>query len=120
MKDMEAKDLRLGNLVNNERGEVIRIVPSFILDIHYRKLIGAPEIFKPIELNDEWLIKLGCTGINHYSYGMTGWIGDFKVGITDGNAWLSIFGEPNGEYYVDLQYVHTFQNLMYALTGTEI
>jgi hypothetical protein len=111
---INANELRIGNIVLSK--------PLFGNDKTYKEtIIGASEIlrcvnnsldFDPIPLTEEWLLKCGGVHLqgkpnNQYR------IGDRLI-------------MERGKYFYDyasnvkLEFVHTFQNFIYALTGTEL
>lgn len=68
---------------------------------------------EPIELTTEWLEKFGYKKTNGYGYKIFGnWLQEEK----DDTTW---YYNVNGNL-VDVPYVHTFQNLIHALTGKEL
>lgn len=102
---MNKQELRIGNYVNHNGFAPITIDAVDI--IHCQQ---HPEAYKPIELTEEWLLKLGFIIDN-------GW---FKIG------YLKLF--PIRDLYYraivpitkDIKYVHQLQNLYFALTGEEL
>jgi hypothetical protein len=112
---MEAKELRIGNLILNGAGNVSTVSSETIIDV-ILKHIGA----EPIILTQEWLMKLGAkkevldagSGIGFYdSYS----IGDYELSHVFTNMWgiIGIECKP-------IKYVHQLQNLYFALTGLEL
>ena len=73
------------------------------------------EMFEPIPLTEDWLKKFGFKRIIHREYD---WILD-DIGICwdedDKCFWIEINGKE-----IELRYVHTLQNLYFALTGKEL
>lgn len=115
---IEAKDLRIGNLVNkslrsgNGRTIIDKIGPQDIVRC-YENI--SHFIYTGIPITEEWLLKFGF----HMSYGLTGKV--FRLGL------YFIIGY-DGIYYIELgkgmnieiKYVHQLQNLYFALTQTEL
>jgi len=121
---MEANELRIGNYVY-EKGK--------LKELHSISNHNAKDYSKtkPIPLTEEWLVKLGCSLISH----------DFKnyysMELVDN---LHFYSNPKrsgfviGEFececgqvtddidvdIIEVKYVHTFQNLYFALTGEEL
>lgn len=119
---MEAKDLRIGNLIQDVKhkspwriecflGSSMATVDAGLVnfatdDLHDIEL----NEHEPIALNEKWLVRLGFIDgekngiklirINEYYY----------VCFVNGSKSLS----------VDIKYVHQLQNLYYALTGVEL
>ena len=122
---MKAAELRIGNYYRSLKFD--RPVKLDLSDLYELcvKADGATddppidEMFEPIPLTGEWLIKLGfekmvyeagsviydknCSRIRYYSYNET-----FEWQSNDG------FDE------VQLEYVHQLQNLYFAMTGEEL
>lgn len=121
---MNAKDLRIGNLVHYMVEDELDDRKSWneinIIDAEDILYLEACEVnkwqhsYSPIPLTEEWLEKLG-----------------FKVGGKDFGKYIecasriiiSLDYERNG-YQIDshakLEYVHQLQNLNYARTGEEL
>jgi hypothetical protein len=122
---MKSNELRIGNYVlfnksNNEIG-CITSVETFVsnqfkvgfdnrIDIKY-----YDDEIKPIPLTEEWLLKFG-----------------FRIGKTEEYyelEFVEMFGYDNEDWNfkylgnlikLDLKYVHSLQNLYFALTGEEL
>lgn len=124
---MKATELRLGNLVENQKGNIEPIlglytIPNYV-EVTTENRVGLAGDFKPIPLTEEWLERFGFEekmiyNSIHYE------LGDFKVYINIDN------GQPSGffDYHrvsmigikAQLDYVHQLQNLYFALTGEEL
>ncbi|MCT3817806.1 hypothetical protein HZQ56_17860 [Elizabethkingia anophelis] len=106
---MEAKQLRIGNYVNHNG-----FVPVTIDAVDIIHCQQHPEAYKPIELTEEWLLKLGFIKSKFSS-------NCFK--ITNGYKFDFAGGEV---LYLDsirlehIKYVHQLQNLHFALGGEEL
>ncbi|MCT4157019.1 hypothetical protein CMU68_10170 [Elizabethkingia anophelis] len=106
---MEGKELRIGNYVNHNGFAPITIDAVDI--IHCQQ---HPEAYKPIELTEEWLLKLGFNKSKFSS-------NCFK--ITNGYKFDFAGGEV---LYLDsirlehIKYIHQLQNLHFALGGEEL
>jgi hypothetical protein len=130
---MEAKDLRIGNLVffpfTNETVEIVGINAHESIDLQLNKTIINTISFrkdlnlycepidkiKPIPLNAEWFEKLGYYDVNMPSH----FIKD-EMTIDEHRFWNcnGIFiDDKNG---VRVKYVHQLQNLYYALQQKEL
>lgn len=115
---MKANELRIGNWIHSSSLNKDRQVWSFY-DLHY-----FLENMKPIELTEEWLIKLGFKdkqeevencNINYtYSKNPQFWIQ--KHTEVDEH----IFYGLNNSIEVFIKSVHQLQNLFYCLTGKEL
>ena len=102
---MKARELRVGNLVNFD---------DTLLKFEFESGWNLDYI-KPIELTDEWLIKLGFE-----SDGIEWWNGIICLGIfKDGLNYLPT-EEINYRVGQKFEYVHQIQNLHYAITGDEL
>ena len=106
---MKAKDLRIGNLIKyqNETLDVKHLKTT--LSLCGDKVIYYREI-EPIQLTEEWLIKFGFVKeIDGYSLDP----------LTIGKYWI----RHNFAQLIQsdkIKYVHTLQNLYFALTGKEL
>jgi hypothetical protein len=122
---MKANELRIGNIVLNDRVENIIVAIAEPLNIvglrtPQGNLINADiELIKPIPLTEEWLLKFGFELLTDkkegykntsYSHG--------KIPILlywDGSRLSTTFWQGN-----EMRFVHQLQNLIFALTGTEL
>jgi hypothetical protein len=103
---MEAKELRIGNLIKFPFNEKPIIVSEAVIKYCFED----NKLYDPIPLTDEWLLKLG-----------------FKL---ENNAYwnenVSILGLENDRYIhfdggrVFIRTVHQLQNLFFALKGKEL
>ncbi len=130
---MDAKELRLGNLIDND-GVIIET------DRYIIKNSNMPTVwehYKPIPLTEDWLVKLGFQKHKeHGRYGYRYFIGVADYGFTverDFNEHLSHFfghewydsGNDDDDHKpwiisFNLKYVHSLQNLYFALTSKEL
>lgn len=133
---MEANELRIGNLVDwideieYKSCYVTTIGDSGDVCLIHNDAVISTELkyCTPIPLTEEWLLKFGfekeegedmILGINHaldicYDHN--------KIGLRD-YIETSPFGKGNmviSTSYVDCEYVHQLQNLVFALTGEEL
>ncbi len=112
---MKANELRIGNLVLNQ-GELVELTKQ-----KFKMAVisfNCQEI-EPIPLTYEWLNKFGSDG--HYGHYIS--LNDEKGGAID-------FSDINDLYLVNewhenfpltkIKYVHSLQNLYFALTGKEL
>jgi hypothetical protein len=115
MKEMEAKELRVGNIV--------RYADSVYLDGGKVTEVGdiiqyETDYYQPIPLTEEWLLKFGIYDLNTLSFKM----GDLFYDLE--NKELGICGAESCTsemiFYSKCEYVHQLQNLYFALTGTEL
>lgn len=103
---MEAKELRIGNLVSwKDSGKEFKITLQSLYE-------GANLDWKPIPLTEEWLLNFGYFKLDHN--------GSVHFVVKGHIIWLCnnlIVCEKNG---VILKYVHQLQNLYFALTNEEL
>lgn len=123
---MKANELRIGNLIKAGIYGNVKII-CFIYDeikisinpgtidrtIHFK--VSECE---PIELTEEWLLKFGFEKCDSpceqgYTNGIyklfSNSIGEINICLMDFNDW-----------YICLEYVHSLQNLYFALTSEEL
>ena len=113
---MEAKELRLGNLIYNGIREVFKVNAMTIgyFDISQATL-GA---FKPIPLTEEWLIKFGFEKNVRYGVEFTKYC-KYKNFNIEVSVYLLDGKYVTGDDF-EINYVHQLQSLYYALTGEEL
>lgn len=119
---MEAKELRIGNLVYYENDKVTEeISTTNLIFIEYWNLNKGknktePENrYKPIPLTEEWLFKFG------FELNNKGWSKDNIDYFIEYND--NIFDVVAYSFYyiiAQIKYVHQLQNLYFALTGKEL
>ncbi len=118
MKQLEAKDLRIGNLVINIcNNEAVEVVIGVFEDEIYLSSNSSLKIedLTPIPLTEEWLLKLGLVyNDERKSYG-----NETKLSV------LKVCSSFVAEVYEDaavkqVRYVHELQNLYHAITGNEL
>jgi len=113
---MKATELRIGNYVEFNMHE-----PNYHHPIEDGIDIDNADIWNPIPLTEEWLLKFGfCQSEKDEVY----YDGLFNYAL---NSYKSIWhfyahNEVNGNKWFlrDLQYVHQLQNLYFALIGEEL
>lgn len=108
---MNVTELRIGNLVISRKG-----VSEKIVSIEIRNM-AHHDYFYPIPLNKAWLIKAGfefcfeLLAYTHPKYPFTIYGNEFIV---------SSRGGYRDEYKSKIKFVHSLQNIFFALTGTEL
>lgn len=116
---MKANELRIGNFVSqlysfgcdgNKKPEW-RIWELDLLDI--QDVQSRPEIYNPIPLTEEWLVRFGFEKRKFsYLYGYGNFLYDYRLKLW---TW---YGIQLHDYLIT--YVHQLQNLYFALTGQEL
>lgn len=103
---MESTELRIGNLLKTEKGNVEPIVgiyttPDYI-EVSTETQIGLAEDFKPIPLTKDWLRKADIEWMVIYNHS---------------DVWTFRIGD---DFRVDVRFIHEIQNLHYALYKEEL
>lgn len=100
---MNAKDLRIGNFVNDENG-----ITQIQLGDFYNMEIDRNCPYNPIPLTEEWLLKFGFRQIDKYSFAYKGFfIHKRKIGFKYSKKLI-------------INSVYQLQNLYFALTNEEL
>lgn len=120
---MKIEELKIGNLVKAKNNkidffyitDILRSGYLFLSDGYEDGYDSSIKDIEPIELTDEWLIKLGFE-----TDGLKWWNGIICLGIfKDGLNYL-----PTEEIHYTVgkkvEYVHQLQNLHYAITADEL
>lgn len=107
---MEAKELRIGNLVNRD-GKNIVINSGYEIDNYEGQ-------YKPIPLTEEWLLKFGF----EIKLKLSGHNGFYLNGfyIIKSNYVFELLIEGSSVILSKIKFVHQLQNLYFALTGQEL
>jgi hypothetical protein len=132
---MNAQELRLGNLVKDRAGKVIRIdffdflhkaysckfgQMMFLDDEEVHPMTEYTDYAEPIPLTEEWLLKLGFIEKKPWFFEIK--MGDYELGIN--RIPLTAQIQSDGEFLAFLtnrtKYVHQLQNLYFAITGEEL
>ena len=122
---MKANDFRIGNTIDVS-GIICNITcmeeQRLTTDYQNHWYLGFDEI-EPIPLNEEWLLRLGFDSVNSKSLCES----IFIVLDQDGdlfNIFLHQMNTQGGEDVIllnnTIKYVHSLQNLCYALNGREL
>jgi len=130
---MKAKDLRIDSIYDSVRWkQPVKLQLSDLNELYYRCYGAAldseiiAEMFKPIELTEEWLIKLELIKQRDKPNDKYIWLFSFAG---DFDCYFNVFGrneiciEQYSEGALELEhikYVHQLQNLYFALTGKEL
>lgn len=116
---MEAKELRIGNLVKvfDYKPKVEFDTIATITQYGWETVNGYNGI-EPIPLTEEWLLKFGFEINRHFAR-----LNNFELGfITREKNWQLEYSIGTiGKWILkDIEYVHQLQNLYFALTGEEL
>jgi len=112
---MEAKELRIGNLVNAEKSNCFFSQGIYEVSIDTFEIIQhfkGIEDLQPIHITEDWLLKFGFKQDS-----------DLKNSLVKNAIW---FNKVNMEatYFSQklrkINYVHQLQNLYFALTGEDL
>lgn len=130
---MKSNELRIGNLINDEYGNLFEIKALLLLSARIERIKDNENIkpyhrnipygkLKPIPLTGEWLIKLGFEkSINNF-YVLSDLSYKDKIIYTDFLRWNEL-AQDNEVYLLklaDIEYIHELQNLYFALIGNEL
>jgi hypothetical protein len=115
---LTAKDLRVGNWVQNKFGTPYQVTASIILEFSN---FGVKD--EPIPLTEEWLLRFGFEFIGYggnksYSHKFKSeenYGGGFQISMIKGWRYHANLG-----HMVYIEYVHQLQNLFHSLTGEEL
>lgn len=109
---MEAKDLRIGNLIRY----IDKIVVCDVNIIYaISKYISPIKLYTPIEITEEWLKKLGFLRDDEINY--IWYLPDISIAYNVNDNCIEIV--DSWEFGKRI-YVHELQNIYYALTGREL
>jgi hypothetical protein len=132
---MKAQELRLGNLIQDtihpeRQCKVFRLTSGNDFNITYqydksKELSYSKEnidALQPIPLTKEWLIMAGLSKVKSFD---DSWlIGNFRLEPSSlclhGYGFRIRISLTESVWLNDVDYVHQFQNLYFALTGTEL
>ena len=106
-----SKELRVDNLILH----LGRIHKTNSGDIALLEGKGFEEDYKPIPLNQEWLLKFGFEYVNPFGYRIKR--GCFVKDDLETNGY---YFRWNGQTLSLIYYVHQLQNLHYCLCGEEL
>ncbi len=122
---MEARELRIGNLIKSGKG-----IYKVISISHYKDstdiitvsndgvVIPYPCTYKPIPITEEWLLQFGFEYFEeNNSYQLFTEFGFYIWGRINDGFNIYVNSDEVGE---NIKYIHTLQNIYFALTGTEL
>ena len=115
---IKINELRAGNWVDNGAGDRYIIDTSWFIDIISFAQENGDTNVKGIPLTEEWLIKFGFEKVEETLYESF----DKSFGVENGFTTMSWMENTLSIDMMDIkcEYVHTLQNLYFALTGEEL
>ena len=113
---MDVKELRIGNYLSIGKTQQIQLKESLFALLLTKD--ASIEIFLPIPLTEEWLVKFGFRC--RFDIGYNGWYSPNILGES-----IRIFELENGWFkyssaHTVIKNLHQLQNLYYALTNEEL
>ena len=126
---LKTEELRIGNLVyfndnmfpgkENQIVEIIKISKNFVYDkTNKNTIIGELENYKPIEINQDILLKLGFNWNDGAPYHDETILEDCFFGYSENE--IQIFSGYEYKLLKRIKYVHQFQNIYFLLTNKEL
>lgn len=121
---MDARELRMGNLIlrDNEEMVIYHLEKRYknvwrvnSLDIDFDDQIQIDKLCSPIFLTEDWLVKFGFIWVDII---LKGW--KLKPIVVYPAIGLSEQKVVFQGAKIECQYVHSLQNLYFALTGKEL
>lgn len=109
---MEVAELRIGNLTNFGAVYQIEADCFYVADLDGTSYKSKWADIQPIPLTEEWLIKFGFK-YKSYGYAEEEW----KQWSFNGYSLNGFRCTTSG---VELEYIHTLQNLYFALNNSEL
>ncbi len=124
---MISTELRIGNVIDGDaKGmRVVAILNDYIIAVtpQGNEITQRMELIKPTELTDEWKERLGFKGTDTRKGFYHLQVNKSILLLVDKGKWelmTRINKIPTAFPCPQLKYVHSLQNLIFALTGSEI
>lgn len=116
---IDPKELRIGNWIWSEVSEMELKVEANYFEMLEFDLKQKNSFYSPIPLTPEWLERLGfeCVLLTHTKahYVIEKNMRYMVFHLVDGKWFLQNLG-----FSIQIDYVHSLQNLVFALTGEEL
>jgi hypothetical protein len=114
------KELRIGNIIYTTRNAKESEPYEFIVTASSMQSIEMfPEAYNPIPLMEEWAVKFGKTRMGLKVQANSYPDGDLYID-NEGEGYYLFNCNDGYRFGKEIKYVHTLQNLYYALTQTEL
>jgi hypothetical protein len=111
---MKANELRIGNWIYSK---------TYSKEIQMKSFFGlcnveaSPDLFKPIPLTEEWLLKFGFERMKFFGTNINYLLKE-PICISTSDMVVEL-NKPNF-IIKQIKYIHEIQNLYFALTGKEL
>ena len=111
---MKANELRIGNWIYSK---------TYSKEIQMKSFFGlcnveaSPDLFKPIPLTEEWLLKFGFERMKFFGTNINYLLKE-PICISTSDMVVE-WNKPNF-IIKQIKYIHEIQNLYFALTGKEL
>jgi hypothetical protein len=123
---MKANELRIGSIIEYQSKTIT--VTGIIGNTIYHgegfdSNIGSYEVFNPIKLTEDWLLKAGFEVVYDSEFTKRlDFIKDnrFDFFINKQNETISGIRFKGNTFFNEVKHVHQLQNLYFALTGNEL
>lgn len=115
---VNANELRLGNYVDFQYGEIITVDGIDTIDVFNKQIGDIPlHSIYPIPLTEEILLKCGAIRENRHCDMQVYRIGKIEIGAIER---ADFYLKSCIDIDVPINHLHTFQNIYFALTGEEL
>ena len=119
---MKSTDFRIGNLVYyhiedkmDEREAWDEVSPIDYDDLRCFEQYEDNSEYRPILLNEEWLLKTGCDKKEDYFE-----LDRFRLRWMNPYKYFYVTDVHSGGYFTKLEFVHEWQNFYFILQGEEL